>query len=186
MHQVNILHVYRLLLCYRSLPCASVLCVFVYVTGNPGRTYKYYTGTPVLPFGYGLSYSNFSLVQQSIGTERQAQAKPLPRYHIHCNKDGKNSVAIQIKMLNTGNVASRTTSLLFASPIHTNSDLKKKLVAFQSTPTLQPQEEATQHFTIKRHDLIPILASSTGEEESNLWDLHINDYHIGTVEVSTC
>ncbi len=26
---------------------------------NPGRTYKFYTGKPVLPFGYGLSYSRF-------------------------------------------------------------------------------------------------------------------------------
>lgn len=26
----------------------------------PGRTYKWYTGTPVLPFGYGLHYTNFS------------------------------------------------------------------------------------------------------------------------------
>jgi len=27
---------------------------------NPGRTYRFYTGTPVVPFGFGLSYSKFS------------------------------------------------------------------------------------------------------------------------------
>lgn len=27
--------------------------------GFPGRTYQYYSGTPVYPFGYGLSYTNF-------------------------------------------------------------------------------------------------------------------------------
>jgi len=26
---------------------------------NPGRTYRFYTGTPVLPFGYGLSFSTW-------------------------------------------------------------------------------------------------------------------------------
>lgn len=26
-------------------------------TSNPGRTYKYYTGTPLFPFGWGLSYT---------------------------------------------------------------------------------------------------------------------------------
>ena len=27
---------------------------------NPGRTYKWYTGTPVFEFGFGLSYASFS------------------------------------------------------------------------------------------------------------------------------
>ena len=26
---------------------------------NPGRTYRFYTGTPVLPFGFGLSYTSW-------------------------------------------------------------------------------------------------------------------------------
>jgi beta-D-xylosidase 4 len=30
-------------------------------TGNPGRTYVWYTGNPVLPFGYGLHYTDFSV-----------------------------------------------------------------------------------------------------------------------------
>jgi xylan 1,4-beta-xylosidase len=29
--------------------------------GFPGRTYRYFTGTPLFPFGTGLSYSNFTL-----------------------------------------------------------------------------------------------------------------------------
>lgn len=28
---------------------------------NPGRTYRWYTGEPILPFGYGLHYTNFSV-----------------------------------------------------------------------------------------------------------------------------
>jgi len=27
---------------------------------NPGRTHRFYTGTPVVPFGFGLSYTTFS------------------------------------------------------------------------------------------------------------------------------
>ena len=27
---------------------------------NPGRTYRFYTGAPVLPFGFGLSYTTWS------------------------------------------------------------------------------------------------------------------------------
>jgi xylan 1,4-beta-xylosidase len=33
----------------------------------PGRTYKWYTGKPVLPFGYGLHYTNFSAAWGSQG-----------------------------------------------------------------------------------------------------------------------
>ena len=29
------------------------------MTTPPGRTYRYYTGTPLFPFGYGLSYTSF-------------------------------------------------------------------------------------------------------------------------------
>ncbi len=29
---------------------------------NPGRTYRFYTGTPVYEFGTGLSYTNFTYV----------------------------------------------------------------------------------------------------------------------------
>lgn len=28
--------------------------------GNPGRTYRFYTGENVYPFGFGLSYTNFT------------------------------------------------------------------------------------------------------------------------------
>jgi hypothetical protein len=31
------------------------------ISTAPGRTYRFYTGTPVFPFGHGLSYTNFSL-----------------------------------------------------------------------------------------------------------------------------
>ena len=27
---------------------------------NPGRTHRFYTGTPVVPFGFGLSYASFA------------------------------------------------------------------------------------------------------------------------------
>lgn len=31
------------------------------MTTHPGRSYRYFTGVPLWPFGYGLSYTQFSL-----------------------------------------------------------------------------------------------------------------------------
>lgn len=43
-----------------KLPMTSLQLRPVESLGYPGRTYKFYNGSTVFPFGYGLSYTNFS------------------------------------------------------------------------------------------------------------------------------
>lgn len=38
------------------------------LTKSPGRTYRYYTGNAVFPFGFGLSYTTFKLIPSTIQT----------------------------------------------------------------------------------------------------------------------
>ena len=40
------------------------------MTTPPGRTYRYYTGKPLFPFGYGLSYTNFKYSQLVLSASR--------------------------------------------------------------------------------------------------------------------
>ena len=41
-------------------------------SSSPGRTYKWYTGTPVFEFGFGLSYTNFSYSGLSVSKVHEA------------------------------------------------------------------------------------------------------------------
>ena len=42
-----------------------------------GRTYRYFTGTPLYPFGYGLSYTKFSYSDLSVPTQSVAAGDPV-------------------------------------------------------------------------------------------------------------
>ena len=80
--------------------------------GNPGRTYKFYTGQPVYPFGAGLSYSNFSY---------QILTAPRPAYYISeliepALRDERGSlVVLTVNVTNTGAVLSDVVVLAFLS-----------------------------------------------------------------------
>lgn len=49
------------------------------VSGYPGRTHRFYTGTPVFPFGAGLSYTSFERTLAWASTPGQFHSPPSPR-----------------------------------------------------------------------------------------------------------
>jgi xylan 1,4-beta-xylosidase len=80
---------------------------------NPGRTYKWYTGTPVFEFGFGLHYTNFSVSWNS---------PPPSTFAISNLVSNKTGVAFtdlaplftfSVDVKNTGGVASDYVTLLF-------------------------------------------------------------------------
>ena len=49
-----------------------------------GRTYRYFTGTPLYPFGYGLSYTKFSYSDLKVPTQNSCSGRScLCRCHRH-------------------------------------------------------------------------------------------------------
>ena len=62
-----------------------------------GRTYRYYTGTPIYPFGYGLSYTNFHY--DSIDAKR--------------GKSDDDGVIINAMLENSGKVAGDEVAQLY-------------------------------------------------------------------------
>ncbi|KAJ5379806.1 glycoside hydrolase superfamily, partial [Penicillium cataractarum] len=84
----------------------------------PGRTYKWYTGKPVIPFGYGLHYTEFEFgwketlhseynIQQLVASCQRSSGGPI--------KDNTPFTAVKARFKNVGHETSDYVSLLFLS-----------------------------------------------------------------------
>ncbi|KAI4294014.1 glycoside hydrolase family 3 protein [Schizophyllum commune Loenen D] len=111
-------------------------------TGNPGRTYKWYTGTPVYPYGYGLHYTNFSVAWASDAPEACYNIQDLTGA-----ADGFVDLApldtFRVTVTNEGDVASDFVALLFVSTQAGPAPAPlKELVAYARAFDIQPGESA--------------------------------------------
>jgi beta-D-xylosidase 4 len=102
---------------------------------SPGRTYKWYDGA-VLPFGYGLHYTEFSAKvstcsPRTYSGRHHSWGKPShhhsgPSYDISAFKDGcdaaypdlETALAVDIEVENKGNVTSDFSALVFVAGEH--------------------------------------------------------------------
>jgi len=94
---------------------------------NPGRTYKFYTGKPVVPFGFGLSYSSFSY-KLTTAPEEVVSLDPLRKLLANAKENGRqfvkhaelsaveNPIQYQVQVTNTGNVDADDVVLGFMVP----------------------------------------------------------------------
>jgi len=108
----------------------------------PGRTYKYYSGTPIWPFGWGLSYTQFSL-QWYNASERD------PVYTITNLRE--DAVAYKVNVTNTGTVAGDEVVQLYIKPSN-DTRIIKQLVAFERVHLL-PKQSTVVSFTVSRSTL---------------------------------
>jgi beta-glucosidase len=103
-----------------------------------GFTYLYFTGTPVFPFGHGLSYTQFSYTDLTLSSPNMGP-------------DGKVEVRVTIK--NTGDRAGDEVAQLYVHQV--KSSVKrpiKELRGFQRM-TLKPGEVKTITFTLPAQKL---------------------------------
>lgn len=114
-------------------------------TGNLGRTYQYFTGVPLYPFGHGRSYSTFRYGKVKLDKKRV-------RAH--------GTVKVAFRVTNTGKVAGADVAQLYAtSPKVKGREVpRRRLAGFRRTRVLAPGE--TQKITIK----VPLVTTL------RLWD----------------
>jgi hypothetical protein len=128
------------------------------MVNGPGRTYKYYTGEPLWPFGFGLSYTTFSL-------KWTPQPPPSATYTLPAGESTASTAAAlaiasttyTVKVTNTGAVAGDEVVLAFFKPDadHTNTGSpvpKKQLFDFKRVH-LAAGASTTLTFTVNAEQL---------------------------------
>jgi beta-glucosidase len=98
-----------------------------------GRTYRYFKGEPLYPFGYGLSYTHFAY--SDLQLDRNLAGT-------------KDHITITLKVKNTGKRAGDEVVQLYLQPLHTpHSRVNKELRGFQRV-SLRSGEERDVSFDI--------------------------------------
>ena len=128
-------------------------------TGNPGRTYLWYTGTPVFPFGYGLSYSTFSYSWLDTAADVESISEWAQRTTDWATdnevKDASSApfVMYSCNVTNTGKVTSDVSVLLF---LHSSADdtPKQQLIGYVHVHDMQPGQSQPVYFDVQLSSLL--------------------------------
>jgi len=102
-----------------------------------GRTYRYYTGTPVYPFGYGLSYATFEYGQLKVEGVKGGM---------------ENGLRVTATVTNTSKRAGEEVTQLYLEPPRFDGAPRMALRGFQRF-TLQPGERKTVVLELSPRDL---------------------------------
>jgi beta-glucosidase len=110
-----------------------------------GRTYRYFQGTPLYSFGYGLSYTTFSYSKLK-----------LPERGIAAGQ----SLAVEVTVTNSGTVAGDEVAQLYLTFPDVKGAPLRALRGFERV-RLKPGESRMLHFNLKPRDLS--MVSDAGE-----------------------
>jgi len=119
------------------------------------RTYRYFEGSPLYPFGYGLSYTSFTYDLLNVPEELGAGE----------------ILKVSVKVTNTGQVASSQAIQLYLSDVEASVPVPlQSLVAFKNI-TLDPGESKVVDFEVKPEQMAVINADFIPEVEEGRFEL---------------
>lgn len=111
-------------------------------TGYPGRTYRFYKGPVVFPFGHGLSYSRFThtlalapkQVSVSFTTLKAFTNSTNKAFKVsHANCDDSLEMGFHVDVKNEGSMDGTHTLLVFSKPPPGKWSAVKQLITFHKT-----------------------------------------------------
>jgi beta-glucosidase len=122
-----------------------------------GRTYRYYTGTPLWGFGYGLSYSTFKWTNLKLSTVSLKAGDPL---------------AVDADVENTSNRAGDAVSELYLTPPVQPTSPRLALVGFDRV-MLAPHTKQHIHLMVDARALSTVDANGMRAVRSGDYVLHL-------------
>ncbi|KAG5555216.1 hypothetical protein RHGRI_012682 [Rhododendron griersonianum] len=154
--------------------------------GYPGRTYRFYKGTVVFPFGLGLSYTNFA---HEIAHAPTAVSVPLATLDglknsttfsngvrvKHTNCDAL-SLGVDVDVKNTGDMDGTHSLLVFSTPPLGKGDLEKQLIGFEKVHVVAGGRQRVRvHIDVCKHlsvvDKFGIRRIQMGEHSLHFGDI---------------
>jgi hypothetical protein len=132
----------------------------------PGRTHKYFTGTPVVEFGAGLSYTTFTLAISHTDAGAVANGESSGGSIVTIPTDGSSAVNVTVAVTNTGSMDGDIVLLVYLIPIHLptqlGSKLLQKLWQFQRIADVAVGATASAQFTVDA-EAISLTDLATGD-----------------------
>jgi beta-glucosidase len=137
--------------------------------------YRFYDAnneTPLFPFGYGLSYTNFSFSHLQVTPQQvqNASSNPGPT-SCRCDGQGSRQVTVSATVTNTGKVAGSEVAQLYLGDPAAAGEPPRQLKGFDKV-ALQPGQSTTVRFTLTGHDL------SYWDSAANGWVLPDGQYQV--------
>jgi beta-glucosidase len=129
-----------------------------------GRTYRYFTGTPVYPFGYGLSYTSFAYA-------------PLKVVPVH--GAARNGVRVTTEVVNTGKRAGEDVAELYLTPPAFDGAPRLALRGFQRV-SLKPGERRQLVFDLSPRDLSFVTAAGVRQIMQGTYKVSVGSGQPGT------
>ncbi|KAL3672395.1 hypothetical protein V7S43_003080 [Phytophthora oleae] len=155
---------------YRSDYVGQVEMKSMDMTTYPGRTYRYFKGEPVFPFGWGLSYTSFSLsvdneTSGDAATSSGSGSSLRAMAGVAAEVSDSMNATILVVVSNDGDVAGDEVVFVFFRPVKTGVTgpatlLNEQLFDYQRV-SLNPSESTRVNFIVQRNTLA--LTDSSGD-----------------------
>jgi beta-glucosidase len=133
-----------------------------------GRTYRYFKGEPLYPFGYGLSYTKFKYSALKLSTSSLEAGK---------------SLTADVTITNSGGLAGDEIAELYLVPPQQEGYPLRNLAGFQRVH-LAPKASTVVHFILNPRDLSEVDTAGKRAMQAGSYQIYVGGSQPGTKDAN--